>query len=71
MIIGEQGDKFLGSTEASLIRHNVPYERFGSKDAKRRYPNVFFPEHFEYVIDKSGGVLRADRVLRAFQVRTL
>lgn len=51
-----------------MRRHNVDFEKFDVTGQLKKFPNLSFPADFEFVLDKSGGVLRADKVLKAFQV---
>ena len=68
LLIGPKGESFLEVTKSSLARHNVPYETFGPEELKTKYPGLAYPSDYEYVLDKSGGILMADKMLSAFQV---
>ena len=69
MIVGPKGkDPFLEDTRAALLRHNVSHETFSVKTAKKIYPGLSYPSNYEFLLDKSGGLLMADKMLQAFQV---
>ncbi|WAR04003.1 SOX-like protein [Mya arenaria] len=70
LVFGRYDDPFTVGTEDCLRRFNVPFEKFGSAEQRRRYPGMEFPKDFTFVLDKTGGVLRADKMLQAFQVGT-
>ncbi|XP_052800944.1 peroxisomal sarcosine oxidase-like isoform X2 [Mya arenaria] len=67
LVFGRYDDPFTVGTEDCLRRFNVPFEKFGSAEQRRRYPGMEFPKDFTFVLDKTGGVLRADKMLQAFQ----
>ena len=54
-----------------MIRHNVSHETFGVDTAKKIYPGLSYPSNYEFLLDKSGGLLMADKMLSAFQVKNL
>lgn len=68
MVFGPRGHEFVTGSEECLRRHKVDFEKFDVAEQRKRYPKLACPQDFEFVLDKSGGVLRADKVLRAFQV---
>lgn len=68
LIIGPKGkNPFLIDTKAALVRHNVSHETFGVETAKKIYPGLSYPSNYEFLLDKSGGLLMADKMLKAFQ----
>lgn len=69
LCLGPKDDPFLSGTQSSLKKYGSPYEKFDEQEQRRRYPNMSFPRNFEFVLDKNGGILRADRMLHAFQVK--
>ena len=72
LIVGPKaGDPFLEDTRAAMIRHNVSHETFGVDTAKKLYPGLSYPSNYEFLLDKSGGLLMADKMLSAFQVKKL
>ena len=68
-MIGPRGNHCVEGSRSALVRHNVPHEVFGAEEMKRRYPGVSYPSNYECVLDKTGGMLMADKMLKAFQVR--
>ena len=68
LVIGPRG-KALENSKSALIRHGVQHEVFGVEEMRKRYPGLEFPFNYEFVLDKSGGILMADKVLNAFQVQ--
>jgi len=68
LVFGTRDHNFVTGSESSLRRHNVEFDKFGVDEQRRRYPRMSCPEDFAFVLDKSGGVLRADKMLQAFQV---
>ena len=68
LVIGPR-DKALENSKSALIRHGVQHEVFGIEEMRKRYPGLEFPSNYEFVLDKSGGILMADKVLNAFQVQ--
>lgn len=67
MVFGPKGHPFVSGTEECLKRHGVPHDKFGVEEQRRRYPKLWLPSNYEVVLDKSGGMLRADKMLQAFQ----
>ena len=70
LVIGPRG-KAVENSKSALIRHGVQHEVFGTAEMRRRHPGVNFPSDYEFVLDKTGGILMADKVLKAFQVDNL
>lgn len=68
MVFGPKGDPFVSGAEECLSRHGVAHDKFGVDEQRRRYPKFWLPSNYEVVLDKSGGILRADKMLKAFQV---
>lgn len=66
--VGEPGNDFIDGTIKAMRKHNIPMDVFGSDEAKMKYPMISYPTDFTYVLDHSGGILRADKALKAFQV---
>ncbi|KAH9525466.1 hypothetical protein Btru_001489 [Bulinus truncatus] len=61
------GSKTLSNVSTSLKAHSVPHEILSPADLKRRFPHIKGGDGCAGVWDPSGGLLRADRALRAFQ----
>ena len=66
-MIGPRG-KTVENSKSALIRYGVRHEAFGAEEMRRRHPGVKYPSDYEFVLDKTGGILMADKVLKAFQV---
>ena len=66
-MIGPRG-KAVENSKSALIRHGVQHEVFGAEEMRRMHPGVEYPSDYEFVLDKTGGILMADKVLKAFQV---
>lgn len=67
LTMGPEGDPFLDGTVNCLTKHKIPFEKFDSKRAKEKYPMISYPDNYTFVLDYSGGILRADKALKAFQ----
>lgn len=67
LIIGPKGESFLEGTRSALARHQVAHETFGVETINKIYPGLSYPSNHEFVLDKSGGMLMADKMLNAFQ----
>ncbi|XP_059145758.1 peroxisomal sarcosine oxidase-like, partial [Physella acuta] len=63
----QQGSHGLERVAHSLRAHNVPHEVLTPADVKRRFPVINGGDNCGGIWDPSGGILRADRALRAFQ----
>lgn len=61
-------DPELKSMQATLSRHGLEHQRLSSEELKQRFPNIRLTKGEVGLLDKSGGVLYADKVLRALQV---
>lgn len=67
--IGEKDNDFVNTTIKSMRKHNLPLDILNSDEIKTKYPMITYPDDFMYVLDHVGGILRADKALKAFQVR--
>ncbi|XP_045172075.2 peroxisomal sarcosine oxidase-like [Mercenaria mercenaria] len=67
LIFGPKGHPFVADTEKCLKRHGAPHEKFGVDEQRKRYPKLSLPSDYELVLDKTGGMLRADKMLQALQ----
>ncbi|XP_063415732.1 peroxisomal sarcosine oxidase-like [Mytilus trossulus] len=67
LTMGSTDNIFVNGTIQSLRKHNMAMDILDSTQAKARYPMVSFPDDFRFVLDHSGGILRADKALKAFQ----
>lgn len=64
-------DKFTMGTIRCLQRHGIPHQVMDYQRVKQAYPMIEFPRDYTFVVDKSGGILRADKALLSYQVRTV
>ena len=58
----------LKTIQATLSRQGVEHQCLSAEELKQRFPNVLLARGEVGVLDKSGGVLYADKALRALQV---
>ncbi|XP_048747465.2 peroxisomal sarcosine oxidase-like [Ostrea edulis] len=65
--VGTPEDPFIKDTLTSLRKHGVKYDIISHNDIKSRYPMINVPASTIGVLDHSGGILRADKALSAFQ----
>lgn len=65
--IGEKDNDFVNTTIKSMRKHNLPLDILNSDEIKTKYPMITYPDDFMYVLDHVGGILRADKALKAFQ----
>lgn len=67
LAVGKPDFHFIKGTIASLSRHCIKHDILAPGDLRDRYPMLSLPPDYVGVFDYSGGVLRADKALRAFQ----
>lgn len=67
LTMNKEGNEFVDGTIKSLKNHNMTMDIMNSTEAKSRFPMISFPDDFTFVLDHSGGILRADKALKAFQ----
>lgn len=67
LLLGMKENPELKTIQASLSRNRIDHECLSSADSKQRFPNVKFTEGEVGLLDKTGGVLYADKALRALQ----
>ncbi|XP_045171940.2 peroxisomal sarcosine oxidase-like [Mercenaria mercenaria] len=67
LTFGEKGDALVSQTEQSLKRYKFPYNKFDAEEQRKMYPNLSLPNNFECLLDRSGGVLKADKMLKVYQ----
>lgn len=65
--VSKQGNSYMKATISSLSRNGIKYDILTPGDLRDRYPMLSLPPDYVGVFDYSGGVLRADTALRAFQ----
>ncbi|XP_048738574.2 peroxisomal sarcosine oxidase-like [Ostrea edulis] len=66
LTMGSADDKFTMGTIRCLQCHGIPHQTMDYNQMKRAYPMIEFPRDFTFVIDKSGGILRADKALMSY-----
>lgn len=71
LTMGAPGDTFTKGTIRCLQRHGIPHQVMDYQGVKQAYPMIEFPRNYTFVVDKSGGILRADKALISYQVRTV
>ncbi|XP_045172453.2 peroxisomal sarcosine oxidase-like [Mercenaria mercenaria] len=67
LVIGPRTADFLSKTKSCLKRYGIPHDQFDIYEQRKRFPALSFRDDFEFVLDKSGGLLRSDKILQAFQ----
>lgn len=66
--MSEASDRVVEDTKHALHTRNLPYKFIQSgRELKKEYPNLEYPDNYRFLIDYNGGLLYADRALRAFQ----
>lgn len=69
MLTMGSSDKFTMGTIRCLQRHGIAHEVFDYRGIKQAYPMIEYPKDYTFVVDKTGGILRADKALLAYHVR--
>lgn len=69
LFLGMKQSPGLKTIQATLSRQGIDHECLSSVDLKQRFPNIRFTKGEVGLLDKTGGVLYADKALRALQVR--
>ena len=67
--VDKTGSEELLDIARSLESVGVKYETLPAHSLRSRYPTLSFDDSFSAVFDPTGGILRADKCLSAFQVR--
>lgn len=68
--IGQRGEHFLDETVDCLRRHGIPFDKLDDAEFRTRYPVFSYSSDIGgAVIDKSAGLLLAERALHAVQVK--
>ncbi|XP_060597744.1 peroxisomal sarcosine oxidase-like [Ruditapes philippinarum] len=67
LAFGPKDHPFVSGAVEALSRHGAPHDVFNVEEQRRRYPYLALPSDFKVVLDKTGGLLRADKILQAFQ----
>ncbi|XP_041097366.1 peroxisomal sarcosine oxidase [Polyodon spathula] len=67
LVLGKEDCSVFQSLRGTLLRNNVPMEVLSPEQFASRFPSVHLPPGESAVIDKTAGVLYADRALKAVQ----
>ncbi|GAB1296503.1 Peroxisomal sarcosine oxidase [Apodemus speciosus] len=67
LFLGPKENPELKTIQATLSRQGIDHECLSSVDLKQRFPNIRFTRGEVGLLDKTGGVLYADKALRALQ----
>ncbi|KAL1780116.1 peroxisomal sarcosine oxidase [Sigmodon hispidus] len=67
LLLGMKENPELKTMQATLSRQGIDHECLSSVDLKQRFPNIEFTRGEVGLLDKTGGVLYADKALRALQ----
>lgn len=68
LLLGMKENPELKMFQATLSRQGVEHQCLPSEELKQRFPNIRMARGEVGLLDKSGGVLYADKALRALQV---
>lgn len=68
LLLGLKDNPELKIIQATLSRQGVEHQCLPSEELKLRFPNIRLARGEVGLLDKSGGVLYADKALRALQV---
>ncbi|OBS67379.1 hypothetical protein A6R68_04081 [Neotoma lepida] len=67
LLLGMKENPGLKTIQATLSRRGIDHEYLSSADLKQRFPNIRLTRGEVGLLDKTGGVLYADKALRALQ----
>ncbi|XP_049984618.1 peroxisomal sarcosine oxidase isoform X3 [Alexandromys fortis] len=67
LLLGMKENPELKTIQATLSRQRIEHECLSPADLKQRFPNIRFTGGEVGLLDKTGGVLYADKALRALQ----
>ncbi|XP_006891035.1 PREDICTED: peroxisomal sarcosine oxidase [Elephantulus edwardii] len=67
LILGMKGDQELQIIQATMSRHGVEHQYLPSEELKQCFPNIWLNKGEVGLLEKTGGVLYADKALRALQ----
>ncbi|XP_003417053.1 peroxisomal sarcosine oxidase [Loxodonta africana] len=67
LLLGRKEDPEFQTIQTTLSRQAVEHQRLPSEEVKQRFPNIRLTRGEEGLLDKSGGVLYADKALKALQ----
>ncbi|XP_004707382.1 peroxisomal sarcosine oxidase [Echinops telfairi] len=67
LLLGLKEHPEFRAFQATLSKHGVAHQHLPSEELKQRFPNIRLSGGESGLLDKSGGVLYADKALRALQ----
>ncbi|XP_060703923.1 peroxisomal sarcosine oxidase [Hemiscyllium ocellatum] len=67
LVLGKEGNPEFRAMKSTLVNNQIPMESFTSEQLSRRFPAVNLPKEESAVLDKSAGILYADRALKSVQ----
>ncbi|XP_008564580.1 PREDICTED: peroxisomal sarcosine oxidase [Galeopterus variegatus] len=67
LMLGMKENPELKTTQATLSRHGIEHKCLSSEELKQCFPNIQLTRGEVGLLDKCGGVLYADKALRALQ----
>ncbi|KAM6175336.1 peroxisomal sarcosine oxidase [Erethizon dorsatum] len=67
LLLGMKENPELKTMQATLSRQGIEHQYLSSEELKQRFPNLQFTRGEVGLLDKTGGVLYADKALRALQ----
>ncbi|GCB65423.1 LOW QUALITY PROTEIN: peroxisomal sarcosine oxidase [Scyliorhinus torazame] len=67
LVLGKEGNPEFQTMKSTLVENKIPMESLTSEEFSRRFPVVNLPEEESAILDKSAGILYADRALKALQ----
>ncbi|XP_078010919.1 peroxisomal sarcosine oxidase isoform X2 [Phascolarctos cinereus] len=67
LILGRKEEAEFRTTQDNLSKHGVEHKYFNWEEMKRRFPNIQLPPGHGGIWESSGGVLCADKALKALQ----
>jgi sarcosine oxidase len=65
LILGDQGNEFVGQTRACAQRYGIAFEDLSASDIARRFPMFSIDERTEGYYEPSAGYLRPEATVRA------
>lgn len=68
LLLGRKENQKLKTIQATLSRNGVKHQCLQPEELKQRFPNIRLASGEIGLLDESGGILFADKALRALQV---
>ncbi|XP_046546821.1 peroxisomal sarcosine oxidase-like [Haliotis rubra] len=65
--IGPENDDYLRDVEKALNRVGAAVDALTNDQMRKRYPMLSYPQNYVGLLDRKGGLLKADCILRALQ----